>query len=389
MQRRTIAPRRDWKHTAEQHGFRFHTIDGAPYWDESAYYAFTLKQIENDIEDPSAELHGMAMALIADVVRSEAMLDALAIPPAFRDWIAHSWQARQPHLYGRLDLAYDWHGPAKLLELNYDTPTALYEAAYFQWLWLEQQLERRALPIGCDQFNSIQEKLIERFGELARTRRIASPLYFAAMRGAEEDQGTVTYLRDCALQAGLETRAIAIEDIGLSIDQRFTDLDDIVMRALFKLYPLEHLWVETFGAALPGSGLQLIEPPWKAIPSNKGFLSLLWDRHPGHPNLLPAEFCGGSPPPLPAGWVEKPLSSREGNNILLRLDDGRTVYSEGPDGEGPRMRQRCHPLPWFDGQYALVGSWIIGDLASGIGIREDATLITRNTSRFVPHVILP
>lgn len=46
-------------------------------------------------------------------------------------------------------------------------------------------------------------------------------------------------------------------------------------------------------------------------------------------------------------------------------------------------------LPWFDGQYALVGSWIVGDTACGNGLREDATLITRNTSRFVPHVILP
>jgi glutathionylspermidine synthase len=32
-----------------------------------------------------------------------------------------------------------------------------------------------------------------------------------------------------------------------------------------------------------------------------------------------------------------------------------------------------------------IGAWIIGDAAAGIGIREDASPITRNTSRFVPH----
>ena len=52
MQRVPVAPRDDWKDTAIQHGFDFHSIDGDPYWDESAYYQFTLKQIENDLEDP-------------------------------------------------------------------------------------------------------------------------------------------------------------------------------------------------------------------------------------------------------------------------------------------------------------------------------------------------
>jgi len=46
-----------------------------------------------------------------------------------------------------------------------------------------------------------------------------------------------------------------------------------------------------------------------------------------------------------------------------------------------------HPLPHFAGGYPLIGSWVIGDRPSGIGIREDATLITRDTARFVPHII--
>ena len=49
MQRVPVAPRDDWKDTAIQHGFDFHSIDGDPYWDESAYYQFTLEQIENEM----------------------------------------------------------------------------------------------------------------------------------------------------------------------------------------------------------------------------------------------------------------------------------------------------------------------------------------------------
>jgi hypothetical protein len=43
-------------------------------------------------------------------------------------------------------------------------------------------------------------------------------------------------------------------------------------------------------------------------------------------------------------------------------------------------------LPSFDGRYPVIGSWIVNGYASGMGIREDQGLITRNTSRFLPHI---
>ncbi|MDQ1091515.1 glutathionylspermidine synthase [Xanthomonas sacchari] len=383
MKRIAIVERGDWRAQAAEYGFRFHTIDGQRYWDERAYYAFSLRQIERDLEDPSAELHAMAMGLLDDIVASEALMQRLAIPPAFRDWIADSWRRREPHLYGRLDLAYDGRGPAKLYELNYDTPTSLFESAFFQWQWLEDQRAQGRLPDEADQFNSIHEALLERFAALAGG--LPPPLYFAAVRDSEEDQGTVAYLRDCAAQAGVAGELIAIEDIGLSSDGRYTDLDDTVIGALFKLYPLEDMFAERFGQALPGSGLRLLEPPWKALLSNKGILPLLWERHRGHPNLLPAAFDDGSA--LPPGWVRKPLHSREGANIVLHLDDGRVLESDGPYA-GPYVRQQAHPLPAFDGRYPMVGSWIVGDRACGIGIREDDGPITRDSARFLPHAIV-
>src|SRR5690606_28219075 len=142
VKRVAIVERGNWRDRAAEAGFRFHTIDGAPYWDESAYYAFTLRQIENDIEDPSAELHAMALALVDEAVGSEALLAQLAVPEAFCDWIGEGWRRRDPHLYGRLDVADEGNGPAKLYELNYATPASLYEASFFQWQWLEDQRNR-------------------------------------------------------------------------------------------------------------------------------------------------------------------------------------------------------------------------------------------------------
>lgn len=387
MKRIALAERPDWKALAERLGFRFHTIDGERYWDESAYYAFTLQQIERDIEDPTRELHDMAMHFVDEAVGSEEMLDRLAIPVDYRDWIRDSWKSGQPHLYGRMDLAYDGIGPAKLYELNYDTPTALYEAAYFQWLWLEQQAQAGVLPAKADQYNRIQEALCEAFAFLAREKRIAPTVHFSAVRESEEDRATVSYLRDCAHQVGIATDYVAIEDIGLSDAGWFTDERDAVIRTLFKLYPLEFMMVERFGPALRANTMQLVEPAWKAILSNKAVLPLLWERHEGHPNLLPSYFESESRRLAP-GWVRKPLFSREGANIDVLTHEGESISSPGPYDDCSAILQAYHPLPMFDGHFPLVGSWVIADEPAGMGMREDATLITRNTSRFVPHAII-
>jgi glutathionylspermidine synthase len=386
VKRIAIAPRPDWQATAERYGFLFHTIHGAPYWDESAYYAFTLEQIERDIEAPTSELHQLALSLMDDIVLSEALMTKLAIPADYWDWIADSWRQRQPHLYGRMDLVYDGTGPAKLYELNYDTPTSVYEAAFFQWIWLEEQQQRGVLPRTADQFNQIQELLILAFATIAKT--LPRPFYFTAVRNNAEDQGTIAYLRDCAIQAGVHGDVIALQDIGLSSKGRFTDLQNKVLGSLFKLYPLENMFTDEYGRYLPKSQLRLIEPPWKAVLSNKGILPLLWERYAGHPNLLPAFFEDGLDTPLSPGWVRKPLFSREGANVHMALPNGEHIQSPGRYTQCPVIRQAFHPLPRFEGGYPLIGSWVVGDTPAGMGIREDATLITRDTSRFIPHVIV-
>ncbi|NBB10506.1 glutathionylspermidine synthase family protein [Pseudomonas sp. SLFW] len=383
MKRIRIAPRPDWRETAEQFGFGFHTFDGEPYWDESAYYQFSLAQIENDLEDPTREIHEMCLDLVARVVDSEQWLEKLAIPAQYRDFVRRSWKERQPHLYGRMDLSYDGHGPAKLLETNYDTPTSLYEASIFQYLWLDQQIQRGQLPSESDQFNSLEEKLTDLFRGLF----IETPFYFSSVKGSVEDRGTVEYLRDIAREAGLQTHLIDIEDIGLDTRGTFVDESNAPIRTLFKLYPWEHMFQEEFGAAIEKSGTLFIEPAWKSILSNKGALALLWELHEGHPNLLPTFFDADPTQPLANGWVRKPFFSREGANIDIRTDNGRRVYQNGPYGSGPSVLQKFHPLPCFEGHYTVIGSWMIGDQPAGIGIREDDSLITKDTSRFLPHII--
>ncbi|MER1720990.1 glutathionylspermidine synthase family protein, partial [Proteus terrae] len=51
-------------------------------------------------------------------------------------------------------------------ENNADTPTSLYESAFFQWIWLEDQVNAGRLPQNADQFNSIQDQIISNMFKL-------------------------------------------------------------------------------------------------------------------------------------------------------------------------------------------------------------------------------
>ncbi|MEC8174265.1 MAG: glutathionylspermidine synthase family protein, partial [Pseudomonadota bacterium] len=286
MQRVPVAPRDDWKDTAIQHGFDFHSIDGDPYWDESAYYQFTLGQIENDLEDPVEELENLCFSVVERAIVDQEILERLAIPETYWGYVADSWRYQEKNFYGRMDFSYSGTGPAKLLEYNADTPTALYESSIFQWVWLEQAMERGLVPDRCDQFNSLHERIVEALSQFG----IDGRFHLACASGSEEDHGTIAYLEDCAKQAGLETTLMEIETIGIDPNGRFTDPTDFIIEWLFKLYPWEWLFAEEFAKNIPNSGTHFIEPAWKTIISNKGLLPLLWEMYEGHPNLLPAYF---------------------------------------------------------------------------------------------------
>ncbi|AMJ60120.1 glutathionylspermidine synthase family protein [Bosea sp. PAMC 26642] len=389
MRRIRLPARPNWQAEVERLGFAFHTIDGATYWDESVAYEFTLDEIERDIEAPTEAIEQLCFAFIEKAIGDEATLTKLAIPEAHWSFVAESWRRGDRNLYGRLDLAYDGKGPAKLLEYNADTPTALFESAVVQWDWLEQAMAQRLLPKGCDQFNSLHERLIAAFGAL----REPSPyrLHLACVQNSQEDKGTVDYLQDCARQAWLDARFSYIEEIGLLSDGRFCDGANQPIETLFKLYPWEWLFRERYADALAGSRCQFVEPPWKALLSNKGLLACLWEMEPGHPNLLPAFFeCDPRCETLSPRRVRKPLYSREGANISL-IERGTVLDSDdGPYGaEGYILQDAATNLFSADGNYAVLGSWLVASQACGLCVREDVTPITKNTSRFVPHYIAP
>jgi glutathionylspermidine synthase len=384
MKRVRFTERSDWREKAEEYGFPFHTSGGEIYWDETTAWSFSLREVEDDIEAPTAEIESMCNAFVARAVGDEAILKQLAIPEAYWGMIRNSWKRGDRNLYGRFDFAYNGSGPAKLLEYNADTPTSLFEAAIFQWSWFEDQLASGQLAEGTDQFNSIHERLVSAFSGINR----GDPYNLHLTHTAEsaEDAATVAYLADCARQGGIKTKILNIEDIGISTTSQLTDKEDGLIQMLFKLYPWEWLFREEFGKHLPGAKTQFIEPPWKAILSSKALLPFLWEIAPNHPNLLECYFSIDPRAKKLRDCVTKPIHSREGANISVTRA-GVTQQTTSGAYTGDSVVQALADVATFEGGHAVIGSWVIAGQPAGIGIREDAGWITRDTARFVPHFI--
>lgn len=369
-------------------GFDYYNLpssDGSFYWSDQIAYEFTLKEIEQ-IEDASLELHQMCLEFVADEVTQGDYTD-YHFSDLQLSLIEQSWKNKDFHLYGRFDFGFDGK-QLKLFEYNADTPTSLLEASIVQWNWLQQIEGVR----NRDQFNSIHEELIERFKQL-KQQAGKKHCYFAGMQSAgREDWGNIDYLCETAFLAGWNIHQLAVEDIGYDDEnQQFVDLHGNNIDLIFKLYPLEWLTKTDFATYIPTAKTQFIEPMWKLLLSNKVLLAKLWKKYPNHPLLLPTYLSKHQISHSTDLWIKKPILGREGANIFYHSEhQGIEFPAKGSEhssfyGLNGYVFQQKYAIPCFDGMYPVIGSWIVGDTACGIGIREDFTAITGNDSHFVPH----
>jgi len=349
----------------------FHHTAGEVYWNESAYYRLTSADVEL-IEAATNELWARSVDAVEHVISRKRYAE-LGIPEAAIPLIETSWNDDHPSIYGRFDLGYRTGEPPKLFEFNADTPTMLLEAAVVQWKWKEE------VRPAADQFNSIHERLVEKWRSLRDLLR--EPIHFAHSENVE-DLMTTTYLRDTAEQAGYQTIGLHVSDIGWHHIRGFTDLDERPILNVFKLYPWEWMLREAFARHLSPGLPYWIEPAWRMILSNKSILPILWELFPDHPNLLPA-FRERD---RLSEWVAKPRFGREGQNVEIHAGAAIERQPGHYAGEG-FVYQRYFELPVYDGRRAIVGSWVVDQESAGVGIRESEGLITKNESPFVPHVI--
>ena len=268
-----------------------------------------------------------------------------------------------------------------MLEYNADTPTSLLEAAVIQWYWLQSERP------DADQFNSLWEAVVARWTTLKAARFLGDGPLCMAYSGGEfdEDHMTVTcMMQETAKEAGIPSQALPIKDIGWNTVRGFVGADDRPLRTVFKLFPWEWMWSDPFGVHLTEAydATRWIEPPWKLVLSSKGILALLWELFPGPPQPAAEPTCIG---------LIRCATTSASRSSPARAPTSPSSRAANPPRVARHLRQRpvrlpgVLSLPDFDGRHPVLGSWIIGNEAHGLGIRESSGLITDNLSQFVPH----
>lgn len=384
MQRVGVAERPDWREKADSYGYDYHWEDKTcqkSCWLENAFYSFSSEEIDR-LERATEELHKLCLLTVEHVAGSPALMQRFGIRGHMQDVVRESWRQRDlnPEFLGRFDLAFDSRsGSVKMLEYNADTPTTAIETAVMQWGWLQD------ISPSNDQFNSLHEAITGRFQTLNAAGRLrSSKLTFVPYPDSLEDFRHCQYYAELAQQAGLTTQIVLLKDVGLRPDGRFVDRCGDEIDVLFKIYPWEMMAKDRFSANIIGSGMQILEPAWKMVLSNKALLPLLWEMFPCCPWLLRAQWR----PDGMGSFVAKPIFSRGGQNITIVKSGQVQGVTPGTYGKYPMVYQEYVELPRFDGRPVVLGSWVVGDKPAGMIVREGGPDgIVVDQSACVPHMM--
>ena len=346
----------------------FHTIDGERYWDERAYYAFTLEQIEREIEAPPTKSTPCAST-------SSAARSTMTHPAPAED--TGSVLASDPRQLAQHDAQPLWPARPRLRRARAG------EAARIQRRHAD--LDLRGGGVSMELAGT---------GDRAALARARRPVQFAPRAPDRGVEGSSAGRRALHL-TGADRKCRGRRHAGLPRGQRragrarhhpdrhrghrtapddgrFVDLDNRVIALAFKLYPWEWMFRDAFGAQLAGRR--------RAASSRRGRRSC--------PTRACCRCCGRwcrgirtccrpfsrtTRPrrPLGASFVRKPLYSREGANVALVSGGVTLAQQQGPYGAEGFVRQAFASLPNFSNQYPVLGSWLVDHTPCGLSIRED------------------
>src|SRR5436309_9443670 len=110
MRRIAAEPRANWQQRVEEKGLTW-AAGEQPYWNESAFYEFTAKEVDV-MEAATNELEKMTLEAAPHIIDNK-LYSRMGIPEIAIPVIESSWEAEPPSLYGRFDLAYNGVDPPK------------------------------------------------------------------------------------------------------------------------------------------------------------------------------------------------------------------------------------------------------------------------------------
>ncbi|QIQ20560.1 bifunctional glutathionylspermidine amidase/synthase [Zophobihabitans entericus] len=374
---------------------------------DDSYRYFTIsKSAEQELIRATNELHLMYLHATDKVLKEDELLKHFNIPEILWPRLRLSWQNRRYQMItGRLDFCMDERG-LKVYEYNADSASCHTEAG----LILEKWAEQGGLEIG---FNP-GERLLGALSD-SWVHSDAKPFVHIMQDNDIEENYHALFMQKALFEAGFESKILhGLDELHWDKRGRLVDGDDRVVDCVWKTWAwetvLEQLREESeeqntvshsappIRTGHPENHVRLIdvllrpevnvfEPLWTVIPSNKAILPVLWSLFPNHRYLLESTFELNDHL-IQNGYAIKPIAGRCGSNIELVIEDQTLDKTAGKFAQQENIYQQLWCLPKVAERYTQICTFTVGGHYGGTCLRSDRSLVIKGESDMQPLRVL-
>lgn len=354
------------------------------------YYAIT-ENYAAKILAGSVELNYMSLKATEKVVGSDELLGKFMIPEVFWPMIRKSWEERKDYLAGRLDLAFNGKS-VKMIEYNADSAGIFIESGLIMEKW--------AKAVGCDVGIETCSNFHKTFVDFWRDYGKNSRVHVLIDNEDVEELYMGKYMCRILKEAGID-HIESIKNSGLTklSDGTIVDSDNIPVTLVWKTWNWNTIFKEfltepqdtekvTLANIFLNPNINVIEPLWKNVTTNKALMPVICEMFPNHPRVLKTAF-ELTEDIRKKSYVVKHITGRQGWNIkIVQIGEGNNEREEEEKEENIEnnvsVYQEFFKLPVFDGYMPILGSWVVRGQAQGFMARDSRELITEYYSCLLP-----
>ena len=296
-----------------------------PNQTESVYFEMS-SHLHNELKESTPELVEMFGKATEHVLNNPKYWHYFGFPDIYWDLATKSFKKGDKPISGRLDYSITPDNGIKCYEYNADSASCLMECGYTQGAWSD------ALALGSVGKNAGAETAHTIADTWRKTLPPLTTVHFLHDDDEEERYHTL-YMMQLAERAGMKCKEV-INFNGYTFNNKGEIVDDEgqVVQHVWKTWSyitlLDKLRDANYHLHQSGNvrlidlcfhhEIQVFEPIWTAIASNKAILPVLWELYPHHPYLLESTFELTNELRT-IGYASKPVSGRCGENVTLHF----------------------------------------------------------------------
>lgn len=359
---------------------------------------------ERELIRATNELHLMYLHATEQVLRNDDLLANFNIPKVLWPRLKRSWQTRRHQMInGRFDFCIT-HKGLKVYEYNADSASCHTEAGLIQRLWAKQAGDVDGTDAAAD--------LLPALVEAWRHCDACGTVHILQDDDKEENYHAL-FMQRAMTEAGINSKIVrGLQRLHWNDAGEVVDEDGEAINCVWKTWAwetaLEQIRAECedddrappIRTGSPNTPVRLVdvllrptvqvfEPLWTLIPSNKAILPILWSLFPQHRYLLDSAF-ELTDALKQHGYVIKPIAGRCGDNIsLVDKHEQQLGQTDGRFAHQQQIYQELWRLPKVDGYRVQVCTFAVAGSYGGSCVRVDDSLIITTDSPLLPLRIVP